>query len=210
MKVVRPAWRVRRSCASIAPSASFEIASRIFASTSLETASSISPPIDCRIELPSPPQDVQRDQRRDERIEDEPAGERHQRDADKHADRRDDVGQEVLGVGEQCRRAPALRRTRNSRRHQTALIDASQAPLIASPSAGAVERLRVEIAEIGLAQDGERGDDDQHAFEHGREIFGLVMPVGVICVGRDRARAARQRRRATAVATLTMLSSASE
>jgi len=51
------------------------------------------------------------------------------------------------------------------------------------------DRLRVEIAEIGLAHDRERGDHDQHAFHHRRQIFGLVMPVRVVGVRRHRAQA---------------------
>ena len=52
--------------------------------------------------------------------------------------------------------------------------------------------MRVEIAEIGPPQNDERGDADKDAFYHGREILDLVMPIGVIGVGRNRAQPHRQ------------------
>ncbi len=44
MKVMRPAWRVRMSCASIAPSALVAMTSRMVCCTSAGTATSMSPP----------------------------------------------------------------------------------------------------------------------------------------------------------------------
>ena len=63
---------------------------------------------------------------------------------------------------------------------------------MARPSAGGVDRPRVEKALIGLAQDRQSGDNNQHALEDGREIFHLVMAVGMIFIGRLRAEANRQ------------------
>ncbi|MCY1313836.1 hypothetical protein D9M70_644010 [compost metagenome] len=47
-------------------------------------------------------QDVQRHADGDHRVEPEPAGEVHQRDADHHAGRGPDVGDQVFGIGFQC------------------------------------------------------------------------------------------------------------
>ena len=136
---------------------------------------------------PSPPQDVQRDESGDDRIEHQPAGEGDQRDADQHAERGDDIGEQMVRIGEQRRRAPPAPNAKQQEAPHR--IDDGGETVDRQAKRRRIDRLRVEIAEIGLAQDGKRGDHDQHAFHHRRQIFDLVMAVGVVGVGRHRAQA---------------------
>jgi len=46
----------------------------------------------------------------------------------------------------------------------------------------------------GLVQDHDGGDDDQRAFEHGRQVFRLGMAVGMVGIGRHGGEADRQQR----------------
>ena len=126
---------------------------------------------------------------------------------DHHAGRGDDVGEEMLAVGDERRRAAKL-----------SLADQHEAPggvdrggdgADQQAPSGCLERSRSEEGEIGLAEDRERRDDDQHALDHHREILGLVVAIGMVGVGRLGAERTAMSA-AIAVATLTMLSSASE
>jgi len=48
------------------------------------------------------------------------------------------------------------------------------------------KRARMHQRVVGLAQNEQGGDDDQNALEHGREVFGLVVPELMPAVGRLR------------------------
>ena len=77
------------------------------------------------------------------------------------------------------------------------------------PRTGCIEHARRQEGVPGLAEDRDRRNDDEHAFQHHGEIFGLVVAVRMVGVGRL-ALKRMATSAATAVATLTMLSSASE
>jgi hypothetical protein len=84
-----------------------------------------------------------------------------------------------------------MRPCRISTHAQPALMTLAAA-LSEQPDPGCFDKARYKIALIGFAQDQDRGEHDQHAFEHGREIFSLMMPVGMIVVCRFRAQRGRK------------------
>jgi hypothetical protein len=69
-------------------------------------------------------------------------------------------------------------------------------------------RLRLRPGAPGLVEDDEGRHQDQRAFQHGREILGLVVAIGMVGIGRHGG-VADGDEGAAAAATLTTLSSAS-
>ena len=55
---------------------------------------------------------------------------------------------------------------------------------MASPRAGSLSARGAQERIVGLAKDQQRRDDDQHALDHGGEVFGLVVAELVAAVGR--------------------------
>ena len=96
----------------------------------------------------------------------------------------------MLGVGDERWRAKAPAIAKQDEAPDG--VDRACQAVDSEPEDGRRYRLRIEIAEIGLAQNGEGGDADENAFAHGREILDLVMTVGMFGVGRYRAQAHRQ------------------
>src|SRR3954471_17796509 len=105
MKVRRPAWRVRRSCASRAPAALAEMSSRMRPKVSGGAASSMRPPTDSFIkpqpdqrmlratkaarrlfhQPPAGPEKVEGHQGRKRRVKNRPASHGNERHANKNA-----------------------------------------------------------------------------------------------------------------------------
>jgi hypothetical protein len=52
--------------------------------------------------------------------------------------------------------------------------------------------MRVQEAAMSLAQDGQGGEDDEHALEHFGEVLGLAMAIGVAGIGGAAADVQRQ------------------
>ena len=67
-------------------------------------------------------------------------------------------------------------------------------PLTRRPADGLVQRARLEQRVPRLAEDQQRGDNDQRALEHGGKVFRLVVAERVIAVGRVRADPDRDQR----------------
>src|SRR6188472_2274633 len=91
----------------------------------------------------------------------------------------------MVRVGDQGRRAAAAPDAEQE--EAPATVDCGGKTVNNKPEGRSVKRLRIEKAEIGFAHDGERGHDNQHTFQHSREIFGFVMAIGMIRVRRHRA-----------------------
>ena len=128
------------------------------------------------------PEDVDRDQRRDRRIEPEPAGQRHQRKADQHAARRPDIRHHMLAAGNQGGGPPCAAFADQEQRPDE--VDARRQPVDRHAFEGGRRRLRVEPAEIRLAENGHRCDQHQGAFDRRGEVFGFAMTVRMAGVGR--------------------------
>ena len=180
MNEARPAARVRTSWASMAPLALAAIASlmrrrsrrdRLVHQAAHRVAH----------QPPAYPYDVQRHRRRQRRVEDVPAGQCRQAEAEQHAERGRDVGQEVPAAGNQRRRPLS-----------PAPDDEERAPGAVEGGGEGVERhalgergkrARPDERVPGLLQDQQRGNGDKHAFHHGREVLGLVVAELVAPIG---------------------------
>ncbi len=143
MKVMRPAWRVRTSCASMAPSAFAEM-TRADALERLRigTASSIRPPIETRISRQPCHRMLSATRRGEDRVEDQPAGGERQDQADEDADRGEHVGEQMDAVGGQRRRAAAAAGAAPEPQPQTPLMHAGHGRLTARPGDRLVEHMR--------------------------------------------------------------------
>ena len=76
------------------------------------------------------------------------------------------------------------RRPQVSRKYDQPALMAVARPLMASPCARLAQRARPQEGVVGLVEDQQRRDDDQHALDHGREVLGLVVAELVAAVGR--------------------------
>ncbi len=139
------------------------------------------------------PQHVQGDEGGERRIEPFDPGHDDQSDARQHAQRRHHVGHQMLAVGLQRRRP--LRAALPDQNPAPERVEQGRGRADREAERGRLDRMGGQESLIGLAQDRERGEDDEHADRHGRNIFGLVVAVGMLLVGRARGDPNRDDRR---------------
>ena len=122
-------------------------------------------------------------ERRHDRIEHEPGGHRHERDADNHTARREHVGHHVPSVRDERRRLPAAAPGQQKPRPDS--VDETCPGIDRETNDRRFERLRRKKAKIGGAEDRKSRYYDQHAFEDRRKVFCLLVAVRVIGVSRS-------------------------
>ena len=133
--------------------------------------------------MPALAHDVDGDEDRQHRVEPQPAGRKRQNETGEHPGRRHHVGHDVLAVGDQRRRSGAASRADKDRREDA--VDDRRKEI--EPEAGArlgYRHLAAHQRRRRLAQDQERRQHDQHALQHGRHVFRLVMAERMVRVGR--------------------------
>ncbi len=134
-------------------------------------------------EVESDVDDVDADRDRHQRIEDPPLRHRHHDEQPgDDARRRPDVGQEVLRVGLD-RDAVVLLAPTFSIMRAAPKFAAPAMERDGKPRAEVRDRLRIDEAADRGGDDRDRRDQDQRALDAAREVFGLVVTVGVALVG---------------------------
>ena len=128
------------------------------------------------------PDDVERHQAGDHRVEAKDAGHVHQGEAGQHAAGGPDIRQYVLAAGQQGRGFPPSA----DADHEPAPAGIHQVarPFRAMPCSGASRAVGFRPDVVDLMQDGHRRAEDHHALDDGREIFRLLVPVGMVVIGR--------------------------
>jgi hypothetical protein len=129
------------------------------------------------------PQNVDADQHRHGRIEHEPAGHRHERDADNHTARRDHVGHHMPSVRDERRRLPAAAPGQQEPCPDS--VDETCSGIDRETNNRSFKRLGRKKAKIGGAEDRKSRHYDQHSFEDRRKVFCLMVAVRVIGVSRS-------------------------
>ena len=127
-------------------------------------------------------QDVERHQNRNQRVQPEPARQHDQADAYDHADGGVHIGAQMLAVGFQRDGMVHFGRFEQYPGHGG--IDGRAAYGKQQPPADLLQGLRMKQAIDGNPQNAQGGDKNQQPFKAGREIFGLVVAVWMVGIGR--------------------------
>ncbi len=132
---------------------------------------------------PARPEDVDRNQRRHQRVENPPSRGECQKDSDRDPRRRHHVGPQMPPVGDQSGRpqpatTPDQDRGPNAVQNRRADVD-EQTLDRRVQNAGSHEPM------VRLAEDEKRRDDDHHAFQNCAEELCLMVPERVVRVGRS-------------------------
>ena len=127
-------------------------------------------------------QNVQRHGDGRHRIQPQPPGQGRARNAHQHTSRGPHVGDQVAGIGLQRDGAVLARRAEHHPGQQPVQGRAEHRQ--AQAPAHLRDGLRVEQAVPGCPQDACRHAHDEDALEPRRKVFGLVVAVGVVVIGR--------------------------
>ena len=181
MNIMRPACRVRRSCASIAPSALAEMISRIRANVPGGTASSIRPPMRLFHEAPARPQNVQRNHGRQCRIKNRASSDRCERDPAEYANRGDYIRDKMTSIGHERGGLSFAPWRIEIQAHPG--VDGQCHAIDRKAQPGSIQLSGREGAERGFAKNGNGGDNNEHAFKYGRRLC-LVMSIRMFIIRR--------------------------
>ena len=132
--------------------------------------------------MPALPEDVQRHDDGERRVKDLPTGEHRADQSGEDADRGHHIGHDMLPVGDQRRRFFAPSGT--DQRPGPEGVDRRCDAVDGKASPGLFEGTGMLPGPPDLGENQQRRDDDEDAFEHGGEIFGLMVSEGMIPVSR--------------------------
>lgn len=137
-------------------------------------------------------EDERSDDQRDERIEHEDPRRTNGGHADDHADRRPHVREQVVTVRLERQRPPATPHANEQDAHDE--VDEGRSGRDRQAEHDVVERLRPHEPRDGRSDDREGCREDERTLERTREQLDLVVPEGVLLVGRRLGRAQRDER----------------
>ena len=129
----------------------------------------------------SGPQDVDADGQGHDRIQGQPAGHRHERDADDHADGGVDVGHEVLAVSDEGHGPMASALAQDDQADDR--VDHGRTERDGEADAEVLQRLRIQESVDGGVHDESRGHEDHHALGTCGEVLRLAVAevMALIC-----------------------------
>ena len=130
------------------------------------------------------PQHIDAGRRGEHRVEYQVAGQHDQSDADGDANRSDDIGEQMPAVGESAPASAGAFPVRISSTGPCAVQQRGDG-IQCDALPGMRERMRVAARFPGVAEDRQRGDDDQDAFDDRGEELHLVVAVRMVRIGRD-------------------------
>jgi hypothetical protein len=147
-----------------------------------QRSGAIHQPLHGRIDhLPALPEDVDGDKDRQQRVENVPAGEHRQHQPDDDAGGSRDIGEDVPPI--RLERGRLVARPGGDEQPGPKSVDCGRRAVDRKAQRGLLHRYRIEERQRCLAGNQQRRDHDQHALDHGGQIFRLVVAVRMLRVG---------------------------